>query len=324
MDLKQLKTFLHVAETGQIARASERLNLTQPAVSRQIRLLEDDLGEALFLRTGRGLTLTEAGRRFESRIRPVVAELESIAGDIAAPGGEIVGAVSLAVPPSVGAVFVSDVVQSLRAKHPGLSVRVVVALSGAVAEGLLNGRLDLGLLYRPLESAALQAEDLWHEDLFLIGPPSSGLRRESLVRFRDALAGPLILPGPRHGLRGLVERHAARAGLSVQTPVEAESLQVQLELVRRGEGLTLLPLRAVADDLESGRLVAAPVIDPRLSRTTTLAWAKDRRLSRAARAMADEVHARSRQWTIAGERPPKPPSEKARPTVPVPPLIGRE
>lgn len=296
MDLKHLKSFLHVAELGSLSRAAERLNVTQPALSRQIRLLEQDLGTALFHRTGRGVRLSEAGAVLESRAGPLISELEAISGDIAAQAAEVSGSVVLGIPPSVSAVQAGDLVEHYRARHPRVSLRIVVALSGAVREGLLRGKLDLGILYKPAISANLATEDLWTERLLLVGPEDSGLGPERPVPFAEALGHPLILPGPRHGLRATAEAYALRAGLVLDTAVEAESLRVILDLVRRGLGFTFLPLRAVVPELKAGLVRAAPLVDPTPERTAALAWARDRRLDRGSSVMADLIRRESRSW----------------------------
>lgn len=296
MDLRQLKSFLHVVELGSLSRAAERLAVTQPALSRQIRLLEEDLGVPLLVRTGRGVIPSEAGQRFEARIRPLVADLEAAAVEVAEEARQVSGSLVLAVPPSISAEQTADLLELYRGRYPRVAVRVVVALSGGVRDGLLKGRLDLGIIYHPATSSNLVTEDLWTERLLLVGPSSAGLGREMEVPFAKVATKPLVLPGPRHGLRAVVDAYALRQGLEVRTVVEAESLRLQLELVRRGVGFTLLPLRVVAGEVAAGHLGVANVTDPPLERTAALAWARDFRPSRAAQAMAALIREQAPGW----------------------------
>ncbi|GAB6052463.1 LysR substrate-binding domain-containing protein [Magnetospira thiophila] len=293
MDLKQLKAFLHVAELGSLSRAAERLNLTQPALSRQIRLLEEDLGTRLLTRTGRGATPTEAGLQLESRARPLVAELEAMAGDILRQGDTLSGEVSLAIPPTLADHSTAEMLRDYHQANPQVRVRVVVALSGAIHEALLRGRVDLGVLYHPLRSANLGAEELWTEDLDLVAPAALGFRADQPVTLEQIADRPLVLPGARHGLRVIIEAAAMRRGLALQVAMEVESLRMQLEMVRLGVGCSFLPRRSFAG--EPG-ISGAPVIDPPLRRTAVLAWSADRRRSRAAQALATRLKAGKDSW----------------------------
>lgn len=286
LDSHRLRSFLHVAELGSMSRAARRVNLSQPALSRHIALLESEVGVPLFERTGRGVRLTEAGRILAERAGPLLGELEQLASEVAARAHEVTGSVRVAVPPSVGVRVPAAIIERFRDLHPRVSLRVVVALSGAVHDGLLRGSLDLGILYQPVRSAALRTEPLWRESLLLVAPAGQ-LDRDRPVRLRDALTGPLVLPGPRHGLRALVERYAARLDVTLEVPVEVDALQLSLVLIRRGVGRALLPERAVANELAHGRLSVAPIVEPDVERTTLLAWPRERLQSRAASALAD-------------------------------------
>ncbi|EGV32387.1 transcriptional regulator, LysR family [Thiorhodococcus drewsii AZ1] len=294
MDSKLLKCFLHVLDAGGLTSASERLHLTQSALSRQLKQLESDLGVALFQRTGRGLIPTETGRQLERRARPLMAELERLAADIASDRQGVTGALALAVPPSVGVAAPANLIRRYRDLYPQVRLRVVSALSGAIQDGLLRGRLDLGLVHHPLTSAGLLHETLWRERLWLVAESAAGLDPETPVPLGEALAGPLVLTGSRHGLRVLVEGQAAGLGLALDVTVEVDSLRIMLETVALGLGRTLLPYRAIEAELASGRLCAAPVISPEVERVTVLAWPADRALSRAAEAMAELIRAELR------------------------------
>ncbi len=289
MDLRHLKAFLHVADLGGLSRAAARLNLTQPALSRQIRLLEEDLGTRLFRRTGRGAVLTDAGQRFEARVRPLVADLEAAAAEIAEPSGELRGEVSLAIPPTLADAATAGMLRDFHRRHPAVAIRLTVALSGVIHDGLLRGRFDMGVLFHPRHSRGLTADDLWTETLDLVGPATMDLARDRPWPLAEVAGLPLILPGARHGLRMIVEAAALDRGVTLNVVMEVESLRMELELARLGVGCTLLPRRAYTEDLAAGRLSAAPIIDPPLTRGAALARAADRRRSPAAAALAESV-----------------------------------
>lgn len=294
LDTHRLRSFLHVVELGSLSAAARRAHLSQPALSRHVQQLEEDMGVALFERTGRGMRVTDAGALLAERARPLLTQLEQLASEVAAQAEVVTGSVSLAVPPSVGMALPADVIEVFREAHPKVALRVVVALSGAIHDALVRGSLDLGILYQPVRSPAVRTEALWRESLWCVGGPGE-FEKGSALRLRGVLAEPLILPAPRHGLRAFVEGHAARLGAGVDVPVEADSLQLLLELVRRGAGRTLLPARAFADELAAGRLSAARVTHPALERKTLLAWSAERHMSRAGRALAEVVRGRARR-----------------------------
>lgn len=285
MELRELRTFLRVADDGSVSRAASRLHLTQPALSRHIRSLEDELGVALFVRTGRGLVLSDAGVRLERRVRHLVAAIDELGSELQHTAHELTGDVTLAVPPSVAVDLAVALAETYRARYPRVRLRLVVALSGAVRDGLLGGTLDLGVLYQPIRSAALEAAELWTETLWWIGPPGE-LAADRPVDFRSVAARPLILPGPAHGLRRVVEDYAARRDLVLDVPVEVDALRLLLALVQRGQGYTLLPRTAVGEAIAADMISAAPVRRPQLRRVAVLAWSKGRPRTPAAMAMA--------------------------------------
>ncbi len=289
MDLKQLRTFLHVAETGSLSKAAKRLNVTQPALSRQIRLLEEDAGVALFLRTGRGVVLSEAGHRMIPRARVLAEEMERLKMDMTTFAGEVTGEVRLGLPPSVGTVLAGPIVERFHADYPNVKLRITQLLSGALQDSLLDGRLDIGILFEGNVSPLLRAQPLWSENLFFITKPDERWQGRTSISLTQALDEPFILPGPKHGLRDMIDKQAAKIGKPLNVVVEAESLVVHTELVCRGLGSTILSYEACKAHMEAGRLIALSLTDPQIERISSLVWSKDYPLTRAAQAMADVI-----------------------------------
>lgn len=297
MELRNLQGFLHVASLGQLGAAARRMHVTQPALSRQIKQLEEELGVELFRRTGRGMALTEAGALLQERAAPLLDSVRRMAQEVQERAHAVRGTVSLAVPPSVGSGLAADIVERCRRQYPELTLRLTVLLSGAVHEGLLRGRFDLGLLYEPLPRAELSVERLWRERLWCVASRDEGLSRDRPVTMADILDHPLVLPGPRHGLRMFVEAHAVRHARRPHSVVEVDSLRVLVELVRRGVGRTLLPPHAIGTELDAGLVAIAPVVRPVLRRATYLGWPKSAAPSPAVEAVAGvirELSARAR------------------------------
>ena len=289
MNLQQLRSFLHIVELGSLSKAAERLHLSQPALSRQIKMLEQEIGESLFQRTGRGLIITEAGQLLERRATAGLAELEKFSADLSARRGNISGSLCLGLPPSSGLILAGPLIERYRSVHPDVKLRVTQLLSGTLQEHLLDGRADLGILYEGATSPRIAYERLNEEELFLIAPPLRVTQPSNEMPFDELAAMPLILPGMPHSLRMIVERLAAKRERRLNVVIEADSLSVLLELVRRGLGVTILSRGACRRDLEKGRLIAVPIIEPGISRTSVLAWSRDFPLTPAAAVMAEHI-----------------------------------
>jgi len=293
MDLRQLNTFIQVADLGSLSRAADRLRIAQPALSRQIRLLEEELAVPLFTRHGRGMVLTEAGERLRARASGILRQVEDTRTDIMQEAGAVRGRVVFGMPPTVGSILATRLIERFLAQYPDVTLRVVQAFSGYLLDWLYSGELDIAVVYGGDAAASVRFSPLLVENLHYVGAAEAGLTPHHAVSFADVTAGRLILPGPQHGLRQLVEAEARRCGHGLQVAVEADDLQILKELAMRGIGATILPLAAVHEEVRAGRLCAAPIIDPHMSRKLVVAEPLGRQLSNAVRrfgeVLRDEV-----------------------------------
>lgn len=305
MDLAQIHTFLRVAELGSLSKAAGRLHIAQSALSRQMRLLEQELGVSLFTRHGRGMVITEAGREVLRSARLVVAGLEDMRATASGAGTTLTGPVAIGIPPAVAHVVARPLMAAFREQHPQVTVRLVTAFTGDLLDLLQRGEVDLAILSDPRATRLLRSEWLMQERLFLIGPPGSGLTPERPVGLRNAAQRDLLLPSRRQGLRSLLENVVHEAGATLNVVGEVDSYAVLQDLVRHGHGLTILSLAALHDEVAAGRLTAAPIADPAIHRRLALSFPSDRPVTRAARfageflkkTMADRV----RDGTWPGE-----------------------
>ena len=289
MNLKQLRSFLAIAETGSVTRAAELLHVVQPALSRQLRLLEEDLGTPLFERNQRGMELTDTGQMLVERARRALRELDQAKAEIVATPGTVAGMVAIGLLPSTSTLLAGPLVGSLKKKYPHLAVRLTMGFAGHLQQWLENGEIDVALLYEPRPSAVLDVQPLLDETLFLVGPPSAGLRLDHPVALRDIASTPLILPNPPHGMCMLLEHACAVAGVSLSVAAETNSMSIQKDLVSYGIGFTILPSVAIFDDVARGILSAAPITAPDLSRRIVRALPMMRRSSLAVRCAASEL-----------------------------------
>jgi len=287
MDFKQLRAFLTIAETGNVTRAAEVLHVVQPAVSRQLRLLEEDVGTALFERERHGMALTEAGKALAGYARRAMLELDRARAEIAGAENGIGGLVTIGLLPSTCELLSSPLVKAVAASYPGIRVRIAMGYAGTLQQWLESGEVDAALLYRAEPSPTIQTRPLVEEDLWLVGLPSAKLRLDRPVPLASLEGKPLILPSAPHGIRALVDHACAVAGVELNVVVETNSMTVQRSLAAGGHGLTILPPIAVADDVARKHLSAAPVSRPKITRTIMLGISSNRAQSRAVRLVVD-------------------------------------
>lgn len=286
VELKQLKYFSRVAQMGSVSKAAASLSVAQPAISRQIAQLEDELGVPLFFRNGRGVTLTEAGHVFFGRATAILDQTLHAEQEMRDLRSVISGTVSLGLPPTAAQVLVVPLIQRLRTLYPELTLQVREAFSGYVNEWLSFGALDIAVLYDAPRGRQLVTEDLVHEDLFLVGPPDGP---QGPIPFAELAKLPLILPSQPHGLRLLVDKIAAEADLTLRTAFEIDALSVIKDLVESGIGFTILPSAAVHRERAAGTLGVRKIVEPTPSRTLVLSTSSQRPLTNATRAVVKEL-----------------------------------
>lgn len=289
MDLHQLRTLKHVAELGSLSRAADRLRIAQPALSRQIRLLEAELGTALFERHGRGMVITETGREVLKHALRIMAEVEELRATAEEATGPLTGRVALGMPPTISEIITVPLVRAFEARHPGVELSFVSAFSGYLLDWQQRGELDLAVLYDPQTTHSLRTRPLLLESFYLIGLPRVGVQHHRPLRFAELADRPLVLPGPRHAMRSIFQRCAAEAGIQLKVRIEADSLSAMKALVRNGYGETLLPLASMHEDIVAGQFTAVPLIDPIPTRRMALSFPADRPTSRAALFAAAEI-----------------------------------
>lgn len=302
MEFRQLRYFVTLAEAGSVSRAAVILGVTQPAISRQIRMLEEDLAIALFYRTGRGMELTEAGRLLMAHAPQVLSGLQEIESEIGDLRGIADGKVVLGVPPTEGHFLIPPLVERLRTRHPRIALRVIEAFSGHVTEWLLSGRLDIAVFYKLGSTKQLSSDELLVEGLYLISKggqlPGSGP-----IGLADLQQHELILPSRSHGLRVLLEQAAQALDVRLTVGLEIDALLTIKALVEAGAGMTILPFPAVERDVAAGRLTARPVRPEDVSRTLMLGTSTQHPLSLASRTVARELRLQVLELVRSGHWP---------------------
>lgn len=283
MDLRQLRYFVTIVESGSFSRAAELLYVAQPALSRHVRELEEEFGCALLVRSARGISPTDSGRHLVQRAKALLAEAAGLRDEVrgieACPSGPVV----VGIPTSLGPLLSVPLALQVRQQLPEVQLRLTEGLSGHMREWLQDDKLDLGLLFDCEGHPGLAAEEVARERLRLVLPPGderfAGRDRLTLA---ELLALPLILPGRPHRLREELESAALLLHRPLRVVLEMDALDQIKALVEAGAGYSVLS-RRVADAPQP--LPSLPITEPEIERRIFLAHARHKPLSVAARAV---------------------------------------
>jgi len=301
MDTKALRYFQAVAEFGSYSRGAEFLRISQPAVSRQIRGLEDDLGRKLFERHSHGVTLTQAGRTLLERSQAILRQFEQARADI--QGGESgpSGTVTVAVPPAAGHFLLPELTRRFGALYPNVFLKVAAGFSVYIQEWMARGRVELACLHDPVPQPGCVITPLAREEVFLVGKRGAWSPPRAYIRARDLADVPLILPGRPNASRRLLDGWLSRSGVQLDIRMEVDDHLIIRALVRDGLGCSLLTQGGFLSDLEHGGLRAWP-LRPRAFWGLALMEAPAERRSVPVSALAELVRAtvrdlvRSHAW----------------------------
>ena len=302
MDLKQLRTFLRVAEVGSLSQASDRLRVAQPALSRQIKILENEIGVPLFARHGRGMKLTEAGRKLLELVGTPLRQLEKSFDEVRSSAKRIEGQVSLGMTPTISFILAGRLAKRVAKELPGVALRIVEGYAGYLVEWLQRNEIDATVLYGPASDLHLRVTELLLERLVLVGPRDCQLNIDEPVMFRSLANLQLVLPSKPHGLRAVVDNAAFKSKTALNIRFEADSFLVLKDLVQEGLGYTILPTSAFKKHQLGTDFRIAPLIRPKVIRHMVMATRPDHVPNRAAVAveklLLDEIRSlvKNKEW----------------------------
>lgn len=291
IELAQLRLFVQVAELGSLTKAAVMLDTAQPAISRQISALEHQCGGRLFHRTGRGVALTELGQRVLPRVKALLLESRQLQEDIRATASVPSGEVIIGILPSLSLPLIERLFAATRERFPGIHLRVLEGSTGQVDEWLVSGRIDVAMLYRYGKGTAKNETPLASVDTYLVGPKGDSLTRAASVTFEKLHQLPLVLPGAPNALRVLLDQIAKKKGIELKVAIEADSIPLQRQLSASSGCYTLLPIHAVAADVDTGRLQAAQLVSPGIVRAIALGTTTQRPLTAACHEMTRLIRA---------------------------------
>ena len=274
MDLKQIEYFVRVAELGSFTRAAVVLNIAQPALSRQVRLLEVELRQNLLVRNGRGAIPTEAGKVLLEHGRGILHQVERAREELGRVRGALAGRVAIGLPTSVARVMTVPLTRAFRQELPEVRLSISEGLSGAILGGLNSGHLDLVVLYNAQPSRETDVAHLLDEDLVLVRARPPGLLEDpplGPIALSEVAQLPLVIPTRPHAIRMHVESEMAQIGCTPQVALEIDGVSAILDLVADGAGCAVLSRNALLNSPRPSAYTAQAIGTPPLRIALSLA-----------------------------------------------------
>jgi len=304
MDLRQLKYFVQIVESGSLAKASRQLYVAQPALSQHIAKLEAEVGKSLLIRTAKGVTPTENGTALHHHARFILRQLDQALSVARQEPGTVHGMVSVGLAATTVCAVGAPFMRRIRERFPGIVLNVVEGMSGHLAQMMRTGQLDLAILFSRDAVPDLPAEPIVEEELFVMLPEDSDLVAPRRVKLScaDTAALPLILPTSIHGLRRRIASEFEQRNLSIHVVAEVDSLSLLMTCVRDGMGATIKPMSAALVDgriREGWRTLAFSDADMR--RVNFIYSVDPEQLSPAAAAVRGELRETIKQLVLQGE-----------------------
>jgi DNA-binding transcriptional LysR family regulator len=280
VDLRQLEILQAIAETGSFTACGRKLNVSQSAISRQILLLEEELGEPLFLRVGRQVRMTAAAESLVQLGQRVFLDVRETVGAITDRTRELRGTLRLSGGMTVCLYVFPPLLKHLRRVHPHLDVRLTVALAGKSVQEIRGGRVDAGLLTLPVEETDLMTVPALREELLLIASPTHQLAKRRKVLARDLARLPFVLFEVGSATRKVIDNFFATQNIEPTIVMDTENVEIIKAMVKTGLGIGIVPYQAVAREVKAGQLFCTRIEGHELVRETGWVYARANRVPR--------------------------------------------
>ena len=280
MDLRQLEILQAIAETGSFTACGRKLHVSQSAISRQILLLEEELGEPLFLRVGRQVRMTPAAESLVQLGQRVFLDVRETVGAITDRTRELRGTLRLSGGMTVCLYVFPPLLKHLRRVHPQLDVRLTVATAGRSVQEIRGGRVDAGLLTLPVEESDLVTVPVLHEELLLVTTPTHPLARRRRVTPRDLDGQPFVLFEVGSATRKVIDQFFATEKIDPTIVMDTENVEIIKAMVKTGMGIGIVPYQSVAREVRAGQFFCARIEGHELVRDTGWVYARANRVPR--------------------------------------------
>jgi LysR family nitrogen assimilation transcriptional regulator len=286
MELRSLHYFVRIAELGSITRAAAHLHVAQPALTRHVQRLEDELNVALFTRANRGVRLTEAGQKLLDGATRILRDVERTGDEIRAQDAHPSGKIILGITPTLCPVLVPELFARMRRDYPMIELKVMHAGMVRLEEFVIDGRVDIALLSELSRSRLIVSTRLAEEEMVLVTQP--GTRPPGIVDGDELRATPLILGD---GLRAAMDALLAGHGIELNVATELNDHETIRLMVQQGAGAAVLPLSSVSRECARSLVEAHRITETGVYRTLALGVRASRTASLARDAAARTIRA---------------------------------
>jgi DNA-binding transcriptional LysR family regulator len=280
VDLRQLEILQAIAETGSFTACGRKLHVSQSAISRQILLLEEELGEPLFLRVGRQVRMTAAAESLVQLGQRVFLDVRETVGTITDRTRELRGTLRLSGGMTVCLYVFPPLLKHLRRVHSQLDVRLTVATAGQSVQEIRGGRVDAGLLTLPVDESDFVTVPVLREELLLVTPPTHHLAKRRKVAPKDLAFLPFILFERGSATRKVIDGFFAGENIEPTIVMDTENVEIIKAMVKTGLGVGIVPYQAVAREVKAGQLFCARIEGHELVRETGWVYARANRVPR--------------------------------------------
>ena len=280
MDLRQLEILQTIAETGSFTACGRKLHVSQSAISRQILLLEEELGEPLFLRVGRTVKMTPAAESLVQLGKRVFQDVRETVGVITDRTRELKGTLRISGGMTVCLYVFPPLLKHARRVHSKLDVRLTVATAERSVQEIRAGRVDAGLLTLPVDESDLVTVPVMREELLLVMPPGHALARRRRVAARDLADQPFVLFEQGSATRRVIDRLFASESMEPTIVMDTENVEIIKAMVKTGLGIGIVPYQSIAREVRAGQLFCARVEGHELIRETGWVYARATRTPR--------------------------------------------
>ncbi|TWD72380.1 LysR family transcriptional regulator [Variovorax beijingensis] len=298
--LRQLKYFVEIARSRSFSRASQRLQIAQPALSQNIAALEDELGAKLFVRHAKGVDLSPEGQRLYDRSLDLIASFDTLRGEVHDRDALPAGAVRLMVAGSVAGVVIAPLLHAVATSYPDIRLTVSDALSSEARREVEAGHAQLALMPSPAELQGMEAVPVFEEHFMVYGAAKLMRREPAEIAFAELARRPLAAPDRAHDLRKIIERAAIAIDQPLDVQYELNSPPMLVAVVKEGLAYAILPPSSCIEAVAAKSIVGRPIAGTNLSRVQAIVWPQERPLSPAAVAVRDLLAQVVRQRLEAG------------------------
>ena len=291
MELRQLRYFVAIVDHGSLSRAAVVLHVAQPALTQQLRQLEEELGAQLLHRSAQGVLSTDAGKVFYEHAQAILKQVGDARSAVTQSTDRPSGSVTLGLPHSISGALALPLLLAARSRYPEITLQLTEELSGNLAEQLKSGRINLAVLFDDGQLGAFASTPLVEEALMFISCAGSAFGPAGQqVSLAEALDSTLILPAQQQGVRPLIDSMARGAGLALSKVIEINSIAILKSALLADMGATILPLAPLLGEINAGSLQARPIHSPAMARSVTLCASRNIPLTNAAAAVSRLVH----------------------------------